>query len=217
MCDPEHMATTSAGDSHSHRLGSAGSRRSALALALVANAAFMLVEVVGGIVFSSIALVADGVHMASDVAALIIALAVIQLPRNVRQPTRTPSDFGAAEVIGAAINVALLYAACAWLAYESVSRFAHAESPDVGPVAAIVSIGLVINLFSAYVLWRQSGSNSNVRAAFAHMATDAAGSAVVLVAMLARSPSARRRGWTRWPRSPFRCWWSSRPPPCFET
>jgi cobalt-zinc-cadmium efflux system protein len=159
-------------------------RRRALLISLYANAALTLAEVVGGIVFGSLALLADAAHMLSDVAGLAIALLALRL---IERPASVRHTFGLlrAEVLGAQANGVLLLAAAGWILLEAVRRIS--DPPDVaGPGLLIVAtLGLTVNLGSAVLLARASGKSLNMRGAHAHMLADAAGSVGAIVAGLA--------------------------------
>jgi cobalt-zinc-cadmium efflux system protein len=175
-----------AGHSHSH-VGpdaSAGRQRRALVIALVANAAFLVVEVVGGVAFNSLALLADAAHMASDVVGLVVALAAQVL---VSRPATDRHSFGLrrAEVLGAQLNGLLLIAVSAWIIVEAIGRFGNPADVRGGGVVVVATLGLAVNVASAVVLYRAQGSNLNMRGAFLHMASDAAGSVAAIVAGLA--------------------------------
>ncbi len=153
-------------------------------MALVANAAFLVVEVVGGVVFSSLALLADAAHMVTDVAALAVALVAQSL---LTRPATTRHSFGLqrAEVLGAQINGLILLAASGWIFWEAARRVG--DPPDVvgGGVVAVGLAGLAVNLGSLFLLVRSQGHSLNMRGASAHMAADAAGSAGAALARLA--------------------------------
>lgn len=165
--------------SHSH-----AARRRALVAALVANAAFLVVEVVGGVAFSSLALLADAAHMVTDVAALAIALLAQSL---LTRPATARHSFGLqrAEVLGAQVNGLILLAASGWIFWEAARRVG--DPPDVvgGGVVVVGLAGLAVNLGSLALLVRSQGHSLNMRGASAHMAADAAGSAGATVAGLA--------------------------------
>jgi len=159
-------------------------RQRALWVALVANAAFAAVEVVGGVAFGSLALVADATHMVTDVAALAIALAALRLSSR---PATARHSFGLqrAEVLGAQANGLFLLAASGWIVYAALGRLG--DPPEVGGagVALVAAAGLVVNVGSALGLARARGASLNMRGAFAHMVADAAGSVAALAAGLA--------------------------------
>ncbi len=159
-------------------------KKRALWIALGANTAFMGAEVVGGLAFNSVALLADAVHMLSDVGGLAVALgaqALMSRPASARHTY----GFQRAEVMGALINAMTLVAAVVWIAIEVKRRFDDPEPVAATGVVIIAALGLAVNSWSAIVLSRSQGRSLNMRGAFLHMASDAAGSVAVLVAAAA--------------------------------
>ncbi|CAN5781762.1 cation diffusion facilitator family transporter [soil metagenome] len=148
---------------------------------MIANAAWLIVEVGAGLVLNSLALLADAAHMLSDVAGLAIALGAQQL---LRRPASQRHTYGLqrAEVLGALANGLLLLVAVSWIGYEAVHRLAAPEPVAGGGLAAVAAAGLAINVASAVVLLRARGKSLNMHGAFVHMALDALGSAAALAA-----------------------------------
>ena len=147
---------------HARRERRAAQRR-ALRIALVANAAFLGVEVAGGVAFNSLALLADAAHMLSDVAALAIALIAQRL---VDRPATVRHSYGLqrAEVLGAQVNGMVLLAVSAWIIVEAVHRLG--DPPDhVGGVGILLvaAAGLAVNLASAVLLARAGGWHAGHR------------------------------------------------------
>jgi cobalt-zinc-cadmium efflux system protein len=171
---------------HAHGAGAAtrGGQRRALLVALVANGAFLVAEVIGGIAFNSLALLADAAHMASDVAGLAIALVAQAL---MDRPATARHSFGLkrAEVLGAQVNGLLLVGVSIWIVVEAVGRLDQPAEVEGGGVVVVATLGLLVNLGSAVVLWRARGESLNMRGAFLHMASDAAGSVAAIVAGVA--------------------------------
>ena len=169
---------------HAHRpLPDAAGRRGALNLALSANGLLLVAQVAGGIVFGSLALLADSVHQFADVLALIIA---VVSARVAGQPGSAKWTYGLRriEVLGAAVSGGLLLAGAAVVVLEA---FRRGDSTDLmgGGVIVLGLVGLAVNGFSAYRLSRVAGRNLNLRSAVVHLSADAAGSVGVLVAGLA--------------------------------
>jgi len=158
-------------------------QRRALGWALGLNGALLVIEVIGGIVFGSLALLADAAHLVSDVAGLAIALgAVILTARPVS--VRHSFGFARAEVLAAQVSALLLLAAGAWILLESITRLADPVPVDGAGLAAVATIGLVINLGSALLVHHSQGESLNMRASFVHLVTDAAGSLGAVLAGL---------------------------------
>jgi len=171
-------------DHHGHdrrSLGTDARARRALWIALVANAAFLVVEVIGGFVFDSLSLLADAAHMSTDVAGLVIALIAQTL---MTRPASARRTFGLrrAEALGGLANGLLIIAAAVWIFVEAIERLG--DPPDVAGAGLLVvaTIGLGVNVGSAVVLARARGRDLNMRGAYVHMLADAAGSVGVLLA-----------------------------------
>ncbi|MGH2820284.1 MAG: cation diffusion facilitator family transporter [Actinomycetota bacterium] len=156
-------------------------QRRALWLALGANAAFLLVEVVGGLAFNSLALLADAAHMVSDVAALAVAIVAQSL---LDKPASSRHTYGLqrAEVLGAQVNGLTLVAASGWIVFEALRRLGQPVEVQGAGLLAVAGLGLVVNVGSALVLARAQGRSLNMRGAFLHMVADSAGSAGAMVA-----------------------------------
>jgi cobalt-zinc-cadmium efflux system protein len=168
---------------HAAEAGRAG-QRTALGWALGVNIALLGAEIVGGIVFGSLALLADAVHLVSDVAGLGIALGAVVL--TARPVSRAHSfGFARAEVLAAQLSAFLLLAAGVWILVEGVDRWREPVDVVGGGLAAVATLGLVVNLGSALVVHHAEGESLNMRASFVHLATDAAGSLAALLAGVA--------------------------------
>jgi cobalt-zinc-cadmium efflux system protein len=168
---------------HDHVVVRAG-QRGALLVSLIINAAFLVVEIAGGLAFHSLALLADAAHMFTDVAALTIALVAVTLTTR---PSTARLTFGLerAEVLGALVNGLTLLAASGWIVFEAIHRIGDPGDVEGGGVLIVAAVGIVINVASALVLARSKGRSLNMRGALMHMVTDAIGLAGTFVAALA--------------------------------
>jgi len=167
-----------------HRVESVpASQRRALTWALALNGGFLVVEVAGGIVLGSLALLADAAHMVGDVAGLSIALAGTVLAGR---PISARHSFGfaRADVLAGHLSSLLLLGSGLWIIVEAISRLSDPEpAPIVGLGLMVVAVaGLVVNVVSAVIVHRAEGESLNMRASVAHLATDAAGSVAALLA-----------------------------------
>jgi cobalt-zinc-cadmium efflux system protein len=168
---------------HVHQIDRPAQRR-ALRWALGVNGVFLVVEVIGGIAFDSLALLADAVHMLTDVGALVVALVALRLASR---PSTQRHTFGLerAEVLGALVNGLALLVASGWIVFEALRRLGSPPDVDAGGVLVVASIGLVINVVSAVALAKPMGRSLNMRGAVTHMVMDAIGSAGAIVAAVA--------------------------------
>ena len=175
------------GDGHDHGGDVSGLRdrqRRVLWWVLAANGTFLVVEVIGGIAFSSLALLADAAHMATDVSGLAIALVAQSL---LGRPSSRRHSYGLqrAEVLGAMANGILLVATAGWIIFEAVQRFGDEVEVEGGGLLVVATIGLVVNVVSALLLARVRGRSLNLRGAYVHMLADAAGSVAAIGAGVA--------------------------------
>lgn len=159
-------------------------RKRALWIALGANAAFLVVEVVAARAFGSLALLADAAHMGSDVAALGIALVAQRL---IERPATARHSYGLqrADVLAAQLNGFGLVAVTGWIFYEAWGRLRDPVDVAGGGLLLVALIGLGVNAMSAWLLHRARGGSLNMRGAFTHMATDAASSLGAVLAGVA--------------------------------
>jgi len=169
--------------SHDHQDVRAGSRR-ALALALGITALYTVVEVAGGLVTGSLALLADAAHMLSDNVALALALFAVWLADRPTTPERT-YGYKRAEVLAALANGVTLVALSIWIFYEAFQRFRDPSDVLGGWVLLIGVVGVAVNLAVGLILFRARSGSLNVEAAFRHVVADLLGSIGVVAAGVA--------------------------------
>ena len=164
---------------HDHRSAS----RRALTIVLLLTLVFTVVEVVGGVLTDSLALLADAGHMVSDVVALALALIALTLAQRPSSPRRS-FGFQRAEILAAFVNGLALVLVSAWIVWEAIQRFD--DPPEIlgGWMLVVALVGLAVNAFAATILLRSGRESLNVDAAFRHVLADLLGSAGVLVAAL---------------------------------
>jgi cobalt-zinc-cadmium efflux system protein len=158
------------GHTHAHGLtGETDARRIGAAFALIV--AFMVAEVVAGIVGSSLALLSDAGHMLTDAFALGLALAALRLAE--RPPTGS-FTFGMrrVEILSAQINGLTLLLLGGLIVYEGIRRLV--EPPDVeGALVLVVAVvGIGVNLLAARLIAGAERRSLNVEGAFQHVVTD---------------------------------------------
>jgi cobalt-zinc-cadmium efflux system protein len=165
---------------HGHDHARVASRR-ALTVALVLTASYTVVEVVGGVVAGSLALLADAVHMLSDNVALALALVAVWLAARPATAERT-YGYKRAEVLAALANGVLLVALAVWIFAEAAMRLGDPGDVLGGWMLVIALVGLVVNVAAGLVLFRARAGSLNVEAALRHVLADLLGSVGVAVA-----------------------------------
>lgn len=152
-----------------------------IVLAIALNLVLTVVELVGGIISGSLALVADALHNFNDCGSLLIALVARRVARRQADHQRT-FGYRRAEVIGALINLTVLIVVALYLIYEAVSRYFNQQPIEGLTVVWVASIALVVDVATAWLLIAMARGSMNVRAAFLHNVSDALASVGVIVA-----------------------------------
>src|SRR4051794_12456864 len=168
------------GHDHGHAAGRAEDR-SRLRVVLAVTLVVMAVEVVGAVVTGSLALVADAGHMATDAAAVVLALGASYVAARGGGP-RSTFGLHRAEVLAALVNALALLVVCGYLVWAGLSRLADPPSVEAGPMIAFAAVGLVANAVSLAVLNRSDTGSLNLRGALNEVFADLVGSVLVVLA-----------------------------------
>lgn len=164
---------------HHHHTADLGERR--LALAVAVNLLLTVVQIVGGVISGSLALVADALHNFSDAASLVVALVARRVSKRPADPRRT-FGYRRAEIIGALINLTTLVLVAFYLVAEAVMRFFEDHAIDGWIVVGVAMVALAVDVVTALLTLAASKKSLNIRAAFMHNVSDALASVGVIVA-----------------------------------
>jgi len=166
---------------HPHNHGSAGANARRLAATLALVLVYMGVEVVGGLLAESLALIADAGHMFSDAGALALTLLAMRFARRPATTQRTYASYRA-EILAALVNGATLVAVAIYIFIEACERIRTPPEVQGGVMLAVASGGLLVNAAGLWILRTGNDSNLNMRGAWLHVLTDALGSLQAIVA-----------------------------------
>ncbi|MER5900627.1 cation diffusion facilitator family transporter [Streptomyces mirabilis] len=175
-----------AGHDHGHAHGApatgtaAAAYRGRLRVALSITLTVMVVEIVGGLMADSLALVADAAHMATDAVGLGMALLAIHFANRPPSGNRT-FGYARAEILAALANCLLLLGVGGYVLYEAIHRFVTPADTEGGLTIVFGLIGLVANTISLTLLLRGQKDSLNVRGAFLEVVADALGSVAVII------------------------------------
>lgn len=164
---------------HSH----AGGNARQLAIALALTGTFLFAEVVGAIVFKSLALLSDAAHMFTDAAALAIALAAIRVGARRPDDIRT-YGYRRFEILAAAFNALLLFAVAGYILYEGIQRLRRPEEVGSTGMLVIAAIGLAVNIVAMRLLASGKDASLNVKGAYLEVWADMLGSVGVIAGAL---------------------------------
>ncbi|MBI1310239.1 cation diffusion facilitator family transporter [bacterium] len=174
---------------HAHAHGAGGHARGngnqqRLLLTLLLASAYLIAEIVGGLLSNSLALLADAGHMFSDVASLGLSAFAVWLARQPSGSQRT-YGFHRAEILAALINATTLVAVSLFIFKEAWERFQSPPEVRGGLMMSIAIGGLLVNLAGLFILHGGREENLNVRGAWLHVLSDALGSVAAISSGLA--------------------------------
>lgn len=168
---------------HSHADISSADGRRRVAIAGFLTAGFMLVEVAGGLISGSLALLADAAHMLTDAASLGLAWLGYKLAARPADETRT-FGFSRIRILAAFTNGVALIALAIWITAEGIGRLLDPQ-PIIAPLLLGVAImGLLVNLAAFAVLHGGDQEDLNLRGALWHVAGDLLGSVAAIAAAI---------------------------------
>jgi cobalt-zinc-cadmium efflux system protein len=178
------MTHEHAGGHGHHHLHDAQAPKSfgfAFAVGSALNLGFIVIEAVYGVLAHSTALLADAGHNLSDALALLIAWGAAHL--GTRGPTeRFTYGFRSTSILAALVNAAALLVVMGGIAWEAIQRLAAPEPVAATTVMIVAAIGIAVNGLTAWLFASGRDHDLNIKAAFVHMAGDAAISAGVVIA-----------------------------------
>jgi cobalt-zinc-cadmium efflux system protein len=174
------LFVTAAHHGHSHGV-SAEADAGKLAVALGLIVAFMVGEIVAGILAGSLALLSDAAHMLTDAVALGVSVGALRLASR---PARGQMTFGfrRVEILSAQFNGATLLVLALLIVYGAIERLISPPSVSGTPVLAVALAGIAVNLAATGVLSRANRHSMNVEGAFQHIVTDLAAFILTAVA-----------------------------------
>lgn len=151
--------------------------------ALLIASFFMLMELIGGLVANSLALITDALHMFTDVGSLALALLIVRI---VALPKNQEMSYGyhRAEILGALASALALLVLCGFIIYEAITRLIH-PLPVAGPIVFVVAtLGLLANIWMMRILHPIQHNDLNAKAAYLHVLGDLLGSVGVVLSGL---------------------------------
>lgn len=170
--------------SHTHHHHEINNYNRSFGIGISLNAIFVIIEVTYGLMADSLALIADAGHNLSDVMSLLLAWGAYFLAK--KQPT-VKRTYGLRKVtiMASLLSAVLLFVALGGIAWESIERISSPQPVDGVIIIVVAAIGVVINTLTALLFVKGQKHDLNIRAAYLHMASDAAISLGVVIAGVA--------------------------------
>ena len=166
-----------------HTHSAAAGHRNRLVAVFGLTLAVFVIQMVGGLISNSLALLADAGHMFTDVFGIGLALAAIGIAGRPATDSRT-FGFLRFEILAAAVNAVLLFGVAAFVLFFAWQRLSDPPEVSSGLMLAVALVGLGANAISLWVLRKAQGHSLNMRGAYLEVLGDFAGSAAVIVAAL---------------------------------
>ncbi len=162
---------------HTHNIESINS---ALVIGIILNTLFVVIEAIAGFYYDSLALLSDAGHNLSDVISLILALLAFRLVQ-MKPTSKYTYGYKKSSILVSLLNAIILLVAVGMILSESIVKIRHPEPIDGNAIAWVAGAGIIINAFTAFLLFRQKGSDLNIKGAYLHMAADTLVSVGVLI------------------------------------
>ncbi|KKB34701.1 cation diffusion facilitator family transporter [Bacillus thermotolerans] len=168
------------GHNHNH----ANNNRSALKWSFFLISIYMIVEVIGGLMTNSLALLSDAGHMLSDAAALGLSYVALTFGQKAASNKKT-FGYKRFEILAAFINGITLVVISVYIFFEAYQRITNPPEVISTGMLIISTLGLIVNIVAAFILMKgDKGENLNVRSAFLHVLGDMLGSIGAIIAAL---------------------------------
>jgi cobalt-zinc-cadmium efflux system protein len=174
-----HDHTHEGGHAHGGTAGSRNKKRLAIVLGLTSS--YLVVEVIGGLLSHSLALLAEAAHMFTDVAALAMAFFAIRFAERPPTPERT-YGYNRMEILAALANAVFLITLSGLILFEAVQRLRNPPEVHGKAMFLVASFGLVINAIGILVLRAGAAESLNVKAAYFEVLSDALSAVGVILA-----------------------------------
>ncbi|MDJ0698287.1 MAG: cation diffusion facilitator family transporter [Woeseiaceae bacterium] len=166
-----------------HVHGDPGKNMRRVIIALLLTGVFMIVEVIGGIISGSLALLADAGHMLTDTMALALAAMAFHVSKRPAD-SRLTYGYQRFQILAAFVNGLSLLVIVGWILFEAVRRFFAPREVLGETMLTVAAIGLIVNIIAFTVLHSGDRDNLNIRGAALHVAGDLLGSLAAIIAAL---------------------------------
>ena len=167
------------GHNHHHHSNDYSSDKSLLFVTFL-NVFITVVEIIGGLMANSLALLSDALHNLSDTIAILLAYIARKVSRRDSNEKKT-FGYKRIEILAAFFNALVLIGISIFLVYEGINRFYNPEPIKGLLMMVVASAGLIFNLIAVLILKKHSGSSLNIRSAYLHLMGDTLSSFAVII------------------------------------
>jgi len=170
-------------ESHQGHEHAKTSNESRLWWAFGLTGSYLVVQVIGGLLTHSLALLSDAAHMLTDVVGIAIAIVAVRIARRPADSQRT-FGYHRFEILAAAANAVILFLVAVYIFYEAIQRFQQPEAINTWGMLGVAAVGLIVNLIGLKLLQDGSEGSLNIKGAYLEALADAVGSVGVIVGAL---------------------------------
>ncbi|MFZ4930792.1 cation diffusion facilitator family transporter [Chryseobacterium sp. Mn2064] len=159
----------------------ASQRKKSLLIVLALSGIYLIAEVIGGIITNSLALLADAAHMLTDVVGLLLAFIAIKIGEKKADPSRTYGYYRT-EILAAVVNAVVLLGISVYVLFEAYQRFQNPPEVQSKSMLIVAGIGLVVNIIGMMILRKDSEGSLNMKGAYFEVLSDMLTSVGVMIA-----------------------------------
>jgi len=167
-------------EDHHHLIPKVSGLNRAFIIGIAINALYVIIELGAGVYYDSLALISDAGHNLTDVVSLALGLLAFRLAK-VKANDNFTYGYRKSTVLVSLINSVILFVAIGAILWESISRINNPVIVPGLPIMVVAGIGIIINVVSALLFFRDKDSDLNVKGAYLHLVADAAVSLGVVV------------------------------------
>lgn len=162
---------------HTHDLGDGSERR--IFLTIILNFIITAIQIVGGLLSNSLALISDALHNLSDGIAVLLTYIAMKVSKRARTKSKT-FGFKRIEILAALFNAVVLIGISLFLIVEAIDRFKQPTEVKGALMFWMGLVGLLANGYSVFLLRKDKSKNLNIKAAYLHLLGDAMTSIAVI-------------------------------------
>ncbi len=169
------------GDTNNKIVSPASAHKKNLLLVLLLSGTYLIAEVIGGIITNSLALLADAAHMLTDVVGLLLAFIAIKIGERKATAQKTYGYYRM-EILAAVINAVVLLGISIYVLFEAWKRFQNPPEVQSKSMLIVAGIGLVVNIIGMMILRKDSEASLNMKGAYFEVLSDMLTSIGVMIA-----------------------------------
>jgi cobalt-zinc-cadmium efflux system protein len=168
-------------EKNTQTISAASKHKKSLLIVLALSGTYLIAEVIGGIITNSLALLADAAHMLTDVVGLLLAFIAIKIGERKADSKKT-FGYYRTEILAAVINAVVLLGISIYVLYEAYQRFQNPPEVQSKSMLIVAGIGLVVNVIGMMILRKDSEASLNMKGAYFEVLSDMLTSIGVMIA-----------------------------------